>query len=225
MDKSQHDLRIGKRLVLRGIAVVAALGVALICALWISNMTDPVRSRRFTYRDGTFDYFYGWEDEELVAAYPDGRAKHEVVRPIPVQIATHAWADLRIVYRAGNGSIYGVCGEASIVDRQGNCLWRCEFDGLDEDLFAPDSWSLLLADVDADGLVEAVTTVCENVEGETWTGERCLKTVAVTKRVERLDGKMTPVDAGSLSLWRRFRFGLPKQSDETRPAPPATPIP
>lgn len=217
LGKRPQVLMNARRFALRGIAVVVALGVALVCALWISSLTDPVRSRRFTYRDGTFDYYYGWDDADLAAAYPDGNARHEVVRPISVQIATNAWADLRIVYQLGNGSIYGVSGEASVVDRQGTCLWRCEFEGLEEDLFAPDSWSLLLADVDADGQVEAVTTFCENVEGATWTGERCLKTMAVSKRVERLDDKMTPVDVESLSLWRRFRFGLLKPPQRAFP--------
>jgi len=46
-------LRKFRRPALWALAGVAAAGVALLAALWISALVDPVPSRRFTYRDGT----------------------------------------------------------------------------------------------------------------------------------------------------------------------------
>jgi hypothetical protein len=39
---------------------LAAAGVAVLAALWISAPADPVPSRRFTHRDGTFALFHGF---------------------------------------------------------------------------------------------------------------------------------------------------------------------
>lgn len=208
MTERYQLLRKLRRLALWGLAGLTAVVVALLGALWISSLADPVPSRRFTYRDGTFDYYFGWENADLLAMYPNGNVQRETVEAIPVQIATNEWADLFIVYTLGNGRIYGVSGEASIVDRTGRCLWIGTINGMMEDLFKPDCWWLRLADVDGDGRAEAVVTIAENEEGETWTKERCLKTVTVHTQIERLDGKQTPVDAQSLSRWRRLRFNL-----------------
>lgn len=208
MTERYQLLRKLRRIALWGLAGVTAAVIALLAALWISALADPVPSRRFTYRDGTFDYYFGWENADLLVMYPNGNVQRETVAAIPVQIATNEWADLFIVYTLGNGRIYGVSGEASIVDRTGRCLWIGTINGMMEDFFKPDCWWLRLADVDGDGWAEAVVTIAENEEGETWTKERCLKTVTVHTQIERLDGKQTPVDAQSLSRWRRLRFNL-----------------
>ncbi|MBM4164531.1 MAG: LamG domain-containing protein [Lentisphaerae bacterium] len=208
MTERSQLLRKLRRLALWGLAGVTAAVIALLAALWVSARADPVPTRRFTYRDGTFDYYFGWENADLLVMYPNGNVQRETVAAIPVQIATNEWADLFIVYTLGNGRIYGVSGEASIVDRTGRCLWIGTINGMLEDFFKPDCWWLRLADVDGDGRAEAVVTSAENEEGETWTKERCLKTVAVHTQIERLDGKQTPVDARSLSRWRRLRFNL-----------------
>lgn len=201
-------LRKFRRFALWALAGVAAAGVALLAALWISAQADPVPSRRFTYRDGTFVSYFGWNKADLLAMYPDGRAQRGNVTAIPVQIAANEWADLHIVYTLGNGRIYGVDGEAYIVDRTGKRLWSRPFDGLLEDPSHPDCWWLRLADVDGDGRAEVIMSINKNEEDETRTKEHCLKTVAQHTWIERLDGKWTPVDACLLSRWRRLRFNL-----------------
>jgi hypothetical protein len=206
MKHRSQILRKFRRPALWGLAVP---GVALLAALWISALADLVPSRRFTYRDGTYDHFFGWENADLLEMYPDGRVQRKTVTPIPVQIATNEWADLYIVYMFGLGRIHGIDGEAYIMDRTGKRLWARPFDGMLEDGFShSDCWWLWLADVDGDGRAEAITIIDENEESESWTGERCLKTVAQHTWVERLDGKQTSVDVRSLPRWRRQRFGL-----------------
>lgn len=201
-------LRKLRRLALWGLAGVMAAVVALLAALWVSALADPVPSRRFTYRDGTLCRPGEWTYEDMLGINPDTDGCDHTIKIIPVRIAANEWADLVIIYELGNGSIAGIFGVARVFDRTGECLWSSTFEGLLEDLFKPDCWWLRLADVDGDGRAEAVVTIAENEEGETWTKERCLKTVAVHTQIERLDGKQTPVDAQSLSRWRRLRFNL-----------------
>jgi len=213
VENSDHKKTFGGmatlRKVLLWVGIVFGVSVVVfIAALIISARLDPVPSCVFSHNQGTFDYYFGWEDAELLEMYPDGRAKREVVEPIAVKIASNEWANLYIVYTLGMGRIYGVDGEAYIVDQNGNCLWRCCFDGMLEDFCHHECWWIVLADVDGDGRAEVIVCEHENEEGLSWTDERALKTIARHMRIERLDGKQTEVDQKTLPRWRKIRFFL-----------------
>lgn len=197
-----------RKALLRVLLSIGLAGTVFIAALVISAKLDPVPSRTFTHSDGTYDHYVGWDNDQLLQMYPDGRTRRQVIDPIPVMITSNEWANLYIVYMLGLGSIHGVSGEAYIIDREGICLWRHEFHGMLGDLFTYNCWWLQLADVDGDGRAEVVVTFEDNEEYICWSNERALRTAGRHQLIERLDGKQTPVDVKTLPRWRRIRFWL-----------------